>query len=156
MLAKYIYVFLISMVPVIELRGAVIYAVAVDLPVVPSLLICTLGNMIPVPLIYFFARRALQWGTQRRWISRPCKYVLVKGEIAGRKLTEAAGRKGSFLALLLFVGIPIPGTGAWMGTLGASLLNMGFKSTVTAVSFGVVMSASIMMVLSLLGFGIFT
>ena len=153
---KYLLVFLISMVPVIELRGAVIYAAAVELPVVPALAICTLGNMIPVPFIYFFARGALKWGSERKYIGRACNFLLVKGEGAGRKLTEAAGRKGSFVALLLFVGIPIPGTGAWTGTLAASLLNMGFKTTMAAACLGVIMSGSIMMALSMLGFGIFT
>ena len=153
---KYLLVFLISMVPVIELRGAVIYAVAADLPVVPALAVCTLGNMIPVPFIYFFARGALIWGSERKYIGSACNFLLVKGEAAGKKLTEAAGRKGSFVALLLFVGIPIPGTGAWTGTLAASLLNMGFKTTMAAACLGVIMSGSIMMALSMLGFGIFT
>lgn len=152
----YLFAFLISMVPIIELRGAVVYAVAVDLPVLPALLICTLGNMIPVPFIYFFARKCLMWGAQRRWIGRFCRWVLQKGEAAGRKLSETAGKNGMIIAMLLFVGIPLPGTGAWIGTLGASLLNMGFKSTVLSVSLGVIMAAAIMMSLSLLGFGIFT
>ena len=153
---KYLYIFLISMVPIIELRGAVIYAVAVDLPVIPAMAICSLGNMIPVPFIYLFARGALQWGSQRKYIGRICRFLLVKGEGAGKKLTEAAGRKGSFLALLFFIGIPIPGTGAWTGTLAASLLNMGFKTTMLAAFLGIIMSGSIMMMLSILGFGIFT
>ena len=152
----YLFAFFISMVPIIELRGAVVYAVAVDIPVLPALLICTLGNMIPVPFIYFFARKALKWGVQRRFIGGFCRWVLRKGEAAGKKLSETAGRKGMIIAMMLFVGIPLPGTGAWIGTLGASLLNMGFKSTVLAVSLGVIMAAAIMMSLSLLGFGIFT
>ena len=156
MFAKFIYAFLISMVPIIELRGAVVYAYAVGLPVLPSLLVCTLGNMIPVPFIYFFARKWLLWGTQRRWIGRFCGFILRKGESAGRKLAEKAGRGGMFVALLLFIGIPVPGTGAWMGTLGASLLNMGFKSTVVSACLGVVMSATIMMTLTALGFNMFT
>ena len=153
---NYLYIFLISMIPVIELRGAVIYAAALGMPVVPSLAICTLGNMIPVPFIYLFARGALQWGVQRKYIGKICKFLLVKGETAGRKLTDAAGRKGSFVALLLFIGIPIPGTGAWTGTLAASLLNIGFKTTMVAAVLGIIMSGSIMMLLSMLGFGIFT
>jgi uncharacterized membrane protein len=156
MMIHYLFAFLISMVPIIELRGAVIYAVAMDLKVVPALLICTLGNMIPVPFIYFFARTALRWGAKRRFVGRFCSWVLRKGEIAGEKLLETAGKNGMFLAMMLFVGIPLPGTGAWIGTLGASLLHMEFKSTVLAVSLGVIMAAAIMMALSLLGFGIFT
>ena len=80
---------------------------------------------------------------------------LDKGEKAGQKLVATASRKGLFIALLLFVGIPLPGTGAWTGTLAASLLNMGWKSTTGAVSLGVVLAGLIMAVVSSLGLHIF-
>ncbi len=145
---NYLIIFLISMVPIIELRGAMIYAVGFDLPYIPALIVCVLGNMLPVPIIYFFARKVLIWGADKKYIGKLFTFFLVKGERAGQKLVKATGRGGLFLALLLFVGIPLPGTGAWTGTLGASFLNMGFKSTVAAVSLGVVLAGIIMAVLS--------
>ena len=145
---KYLIIFLISMVPIIELRGAMIYAVGYDLPYIPALITCVIGNMLPVPLIYFFARKVLVWGADKKYIGKFFRFCLEKGERAGQKLVKTAGRGGLFFALLLFVGIPLPGTGAWTGTLGASFLNMGFKSTVVAVSLGVVLAGVIMALLS--------
>ena len=144
----YLIIFLISMVPIIELRGAMVYAVAHDLPYIPALITCVIANMLPVPIIYFFARKVLIWGANKKYIGKVFTFFLVKGERAGQKLVKATGRGGLFLALLLFVGIPLPGTGAWTGTLGASFLNMGFKSTVAAVSLGVVLAGTIMALLS--------
>lgn len=150
---KYLIIFLISMVPIIELRGAMVYAVGYDLPYIPALITCVVGNMLPVPFIYFFARKMLIWGQNKKYIGKVCTFFLQKGERAGQKLVSKTGRGGLFLALLLFVGIPLPGTGAWTGTLGASFLNMGFKSTVVAVSLGVILAGTIM---ALLSTGVFT
>ena len=145
-MAKYLTIFLVSMVPIIELRGAMVMAMApgMDIPFPLALLICVIGNMLPVPFIYFFARKFLIWGAKQKYIGKFCNFFLVKGEHAGKKLVKATGRGGLFIALLLFVGIPLPGTGAWTGTLGASFLDMGFKSTVVAVSCGVVLAGIIM------------
>ena len=145
---NYLIIFLISMIPIIELRGAMVYAVGFDLPYVPALITCVVGNMLPVPIIYFFARKVLKWGANKKYIGKLFTFFLVKGERAGQKMVKATGRGGLFLALLLFVGIPLPGTGAWTGTLGASFLNMGFKSTVAAVSLGVILAGIIMSILS--------
>lgn len=144
MLRKYLLIFLVSMVPLVELRGAIPIAVGMGLNYWESLVICVIGNMLPVPVIYFFARKVLIWGAHRKYIGKFFTFCLEKGERAGQKLTKAAGRKGLFLAIMLFVGIPIPGTGAWTGTLGASFLNMGFKSTVVAVCLGVIIAGCIM------------
>ena len=140
----YLIIFLVSMVPIIELRGAMIWAVGYELPYIPALIVCVLGNMLPVPLIYFFARKFLTWGAKQKYIGKLCDFFLVKGERAGQKLVAKAGRGGLFTALMLFVGIPLPGTGAWTGTLGASFLNMGIKSTALSVSLGVVIAGVIM------------
>jgi len=145
---QYLTIFLISMVPLIELRGAVVMAVGMDMPYIPSLLVCILGNMLPVPFIYFFARKFLIWGAKQRYIGKLCNFFLVKGEHAGQKLVKRTGRYGLFLALTLFVGIPLPGTGAWTGVLGASFLDMGFKSTVLSVCLGVILAGIIMAVAS--------
>lgn len=152
MLEKYLIVFLISLVPMVELRGAVLVAQGMDIPMLPAYLLCILGNMLPVPFIYLFAQKVLAWGTERRYIWRFCRWCLAKGHRGGEKLRAKAGR-GIFVALLLFVAIPVPGTGAWTGTLAASLLDVGFKPTVLAVLAGVAIAGIIM---TLVGLGIFT
>ena len=148
MFKKYLIVFLISMVPLIELRGAIPYATAYELPLIPSYIVSIIGNMLPVPFIYLFARKILEWGCDKKIIGKFFTFCLKKGEKGGKKLQEKAG-KGLFVALMLFVGIPLPGTGAWTGTLAASLLDMDFKSSVIAVMLGVVIAGIIMLLLSL-------
>ena len=133
------------MVPLIELRGSMVMAVGMELVYLTALVICVLGNMLPVPLIYLFARQVLIWGADKKYIGNFFRYCLEKGERGGEKLMRKAGRGGLFVALMLFVGIPVPGTGAWTGTLAASFLNMGLKSTVLSVSLGVVIAGIIMM-----------
>lgn len=151
MLTKYIIIFLISMVPIIELRGAMPYAVLFDLPLLQSYIICVIGNMIPVPFIFLFARKVLVWGCDKKYIGKFFSWCLEKGEHGGQKLQEKAG-KGLYAALLIFVGIPLPGTGAWTGTLAASILDMDFKKSVLACMGGVVLAGIIMGVGSELGF----
>lgn len=143
MLTKYMIVFIISMVPLIELRGAIPYAVAFGLPLVPSYIIAVIANMLPVPIIFLFARKVLIWGCDKPVIGNFFTFCLKKGESGGKKLQAKAG-KGLFWALLLFVGIPLPGTGAWTGTLAASILDMDFKSSVMAVMGGVILAGIIM------------
>ena len=150
---QYLIPFLVSMVPLIELRGAIPIAQGMGLPIVPSYIFCIIGNMIPVPFIYLFARRVLVWGADKPVIGKFFTFCLEKGEKGGKKLTEKAGR-GLFVALLLFVGIPLPGTGAWTGTLAASILDMDFKSTVVAVMLGVLLAGVIMMTASVIGFSL--
>lgn len=147
-MSKYLIVFFLSMVPILELRFAVPFAVGMDLPYIPALITCVIGNMVPVPFIYLFARKFLIWGAKQKYISKFCNVFLEKGEKAGRKIVAATGRGGTFLALMLFVGIPVPGTGAWTGTLAASLLDLGPKTTAAAVSLGVIMAGIIMAVAS--------
>lgn len=143
MIKNYSIIFLISMLPLIELRGAIPVSQAMQLPIIPSYVVCILGNMIPVPIIYLFARKFLEWGRDKKTIGGICRFFLEKGSAAGEKLQSKAG-KGIFLALFLFVGIPLPGTGAWTGILAASFLNMNFKQTVIAVTLGVLLSGCIM------------
>ena len=154
MLKKYLWVFFVSMVPLIELRGAVPISQALKLPVIPSFIIAIIGNMLPVPVIYLFPRKVLLWGADKPVIGKFFSWCIEKGEKGGKKLQEKAGR-GLFVALLLFVGIPVPGTGAWTGTLAASILDMDFKSTVAAVMLGVLLAGVIMMVVSVAGFSLF-
>ncbi len=157
MLKKYFYVFFISMVPLIELRGAIPVAQAfheVDnafsMPL--AYLIIAIGNMLPVPFIFFFARRVLEWGADKPVIGGFFKWCLDKGHRGGDKLKEKAGR-GLYWALLLFVGIPLPGTGAWTGTLAASILDMDFKKSTASVMGGVALAGIIMAIVSIAGAG---
>ena len=140
------------MVPLVELRGAIPYSQFLDLPIIPSYIICIIGNMVPVPFIYLFARKLLEWGEDKPLIGPFFHFCLEKGRSAGEKLQKNAGR-GVFIGLLLFVGIPLPGTGAWTGTLAASFLNMDFKKSVLYVMLGVLLAGAIMLVASLGVFG---
>ena len=117
---------------------------------VPSYIICVIGNMLPVPFIFFFARKVLIWGADKKVIGKFFTWCLDKGERGGEKLKSKAG-KGLYVALLLFVGIPLPGTGAWTGTLAASFLDMDFKKSVIACMGGVLLAGVIMGTLSALG-----
>ena len=148
MLTKYIIVFLVSMVPLIELRGAVPYAIYLGLPIIPSYIIAIIGNMLPVPIIFFFARKVLEWGKDKKIIGKFFTFCLEKGEKGGNKL-KAKAKNGLYVALFLFVGIPVPGTGAWTGTLAASILDMDFKKSVLAVMSGVILAGIIMGLLSM-------
>ena len=157
MLKKCLIVFLVSMVPLIELRGAIPIAAGMGLTdtvehMVMTFVIAIVGNMLPVPIIYLFARKVLEWGKDKPVIGGFFTFCLEKGEKGGQKLQEKAGR-GLFIALALFVGIPLPGTGAWTGTLAASILDMKFKETVIAAMVGVLLAGVIMMTVSLAGVG---
>lgn len=155
-LLKYLLVFFVSMVPLIELRGAIPFGLTPflgdKLPIIPLYAVCILGNMLPVPIIFFFARKVLIWGANKKFIGKFFTFCLEKGEKGGQKLKEKAGR-GLYFALFLFVGIPLPGTGAWTGTLAASFLNMDFKKSVLAIMSGVILAGIIMGLASLGVFG---
>ena len=131
------------MVPLIELRGAIPYAIGYNLPILPSYIIAIIGNMLPVPIIYLFARRVLEFGEDKKYLGKFFTWCLKKGEAGGKKLQAKAG-KGLYWALFIFVGIPLPGTGAWTGTLAASILDMDFKKSVIAVMAGVILAGIIM------------
>lgn len=155
MLKRYLLCFLISMVPLIELRAGVPFAVGLGLDYFSALIVCVIGNMLPVPIIYLFAREVLIWGSTKKYIGRFFTHCLEKGERGGQKLKAKAGQRGLFVALMLFVGIPIPGTGAWTGTLAASFLDMGLKSTTAAVCLGVLIAGIIMGAVSMTGVHVF-
>lgn len=155
MLLRYLAVFFVSMVPLIELRGAIPIAVGMGIEPTHAIVVCAVGNLIPVPVIYFFARKFLLWGVNKRFIGGVCRFFRDKGEKTGAKLSGKAGKFGLMAALTLFVGVPIPGTGAWTGTLGASFLNMGVKETAISVSAGVVLAAVIMTTVSMVGLHVF-
>ncbi|WP_130838027.1 COG2426 family protein [Lachnoclostridium sp. Marseille-P6806] len=156
MLKSYILTFLISMVPVIELRGAIPYGTLAcnpPVPLVQAYILAIVGNMLPVPFIFFFARRVLEWGADKPVIGCFFSWCLKKGHRGGEKLRASAGH-GLYWALLLFVGIPLPGTGAWTGTLAASFLDMDFKKSVRAVMGGVLLAGLIIGMLSAVGINV--
>lgn len=156
MLGKYLSIFFISMVPLIELRGAIPIAVKMGLDTLPSIAVCVVGNLLPVPVIYLFARKFLVWGLDKPCIGGICRFFHDKGERAGRKLKASRfGKYGLLVALTAFVGIPVPGTGAWTGTLGASFLDMGVRETAISVSLGVILAGIIMASVSLVGVHVF-
>ncbi len=144
MFIKYLIVFFVSMVPIVELRGAIPIAESMSLNIFAYYPIAIIGNMLPVPIIYLFARKILEWGKDKKFIGKFFTWCLEKGKKGGEKLKATAGNSGIFWALLLFVGIPLPGTGAWTGTLAASLLDLDFKTSILAVSLGVILAGVIM------------
>ena len=153
MIRKYLIVFFISMVPIIELRGAIPYAVGFNLPLIPSYITAIIGNIIPVPFIFLFARKILVWGSNKKYIGKFFAWCLNKGEKGGEKL-KAKAKNGIYVALLLFVGIPVPGTGAWTGTLAASILDLDFKRSVKAIFLGLILASLIMLFISLVFKGV--
>lgn len=144
LIVKYFLVFFISMVPIVELRGAIPIAEGLGLNILLYYPIAILGNMLPVPIIYLFARKVLDWGKDKKIIGSFFTWCIEKGEKGGKKIKETAGNRGVFWALLIFVGIPLPGTGAWTGTLAASFLKLDFKTSIFAVSLGVILAGIIM------------
>ena len=150
---KILIVLAISMIPLVELRGAIPIAVGMDLglPEWVVLITAIVGNIIPVPFIFFFARKFLEWGSKKSWkpLKQFCNFCLKKGEKGGEKLLKKTGSYGTYFALFLFVAIPIPGTGAWTGTLAASILNLDFKKTMTAIISGILVAGLIMLLVSL-------
>lgn len=143
-IVKYLITFLISMVPIVELRGAIPIAEGMGLNIFAYYPIAIIGNILPVPIIYLFARKVLEWGKDKKFIGKFFTWCIEKGEKGGEKLKNSAGNNGLFWALLLFVGIPLPGTGAWTGTLAASFLKIDFKTSIIAVTLGVILAGIIM------------
>lgn len=151
---NYIKIFLIAMLPVVELRGAIPVAISWNMNIVPSYIVAILGNMLPVPFIFLFARRTLAWGKDKKYIGKIFTYLYEKGHKAGEVLKKRA-EKSFYIALMLFVAIPLPGTGAWTGTLGASILDLDFKKSTLAVLGGVLIAGVIMLLISIGFFKIF-
>ena len=147
-MTQYFGCFIISMIPLIELRGAIPIAywfrgMNPDFNIVLGYVIIAIGNMLPVPIIFFFARKVLEWGKDKPVIGKFFTFCLEKGHKGGEKLQSKAGR-GLFVALLLFVGIPLPGTGAWTGSLAAALFGMKRRRAFFAVFLGVLTAGVIM------------
>lgn len=153
LIEQYFWILFISMVPLIELRGAIPVGVAMgNLPLLGIYIAAIIGNMLPVPIILLFAKKVLIWCTKLPYVGKFFGMIYNKGVKAGTKLQEKAGR-GLYFALFLFVAIPLPGTGAWTGCLAATLLDMKTWPSVLAVLGGVLTAGLIMGALSLGVFG---
>ena len=143
--------FLVAMVPVVELRGGIPYGISQGLDPWLAFAASALGNMLPVPFLLLFVRKILHW--MKRY-PRLGRLAVSLERRADRKSSRV--RKSELVGLCILVAIPLPGTGAWTGTLAASILDMGFKKSVLACMGGVLLAGIIMGGLSLLGVGIFT
>lgn len=144
---KTILVGILAMMPVIELRGAIPYAIANNVPVKTALLVAIICNIIPVIPIYFYAQRVLIKAKTFKYIGNFCKKILTKGEELGSKLEKRLGNS-VYLSIFLFVAIPIPGTGVWSATLAASILKLNYKKVVISNFLGVIIAGIIMTSLS--------
>ena len=146
---KEVFIFLVSMVPLIELRGGLIIARLLDIGLLKANLICIAGNILPIPFVLLFIRRIFEFMKEHNIL----KKMVLKLEDRAAKKSKGAER-GEFIFLLTFVGIPIPGTGAWTGSLIASLFEYDIKKASLAIFLGILMAAIIMDILSygLLGF----
>ncbi len=141
---KYLVMFIISLFPILELRGGLIAASLMDAPMIPSFIVCFIGNVLPIPFILWF-------------ITAIFEFLKRKGNFLGRLVEKLEAKANSkkdqierlkYLGLVLFVGIPLPGTGAWTGCLIAALLGMDKKKSCVAAIIGVVMAGIIMLIFS--------
>lgn len=139
-LQQYLYAFFMSMLPIVELRGGLPLAVtAFGLPLVPSYIVCVLGNILPVPFLLLFARAVLHWCMKLPKIGHLFQKIVAKGEEKAKKIG-----KWELLGLLGFVAIPLPGTGAWTGCLIAVVLSLKPLPSFIVISLGVLIAGIIM------------
>lgn len=136
---KEIVTFIISMLPVLELRGGMVAAALMEIPFFKALAICLTGNILPIPFLLLLVNPLFAWMKNTK-LFRPTVEKLENRTLAKKDKLE----KGEFLGLLIFVGIPLPGTGAWTGAMLAALLGIKFKKSATAIGLGVILAAAIM------------
>lgn len=141
---KYLVMFIISLFPILELRGGLIAASLMDAPMLPSFLVCFLGNIIPIPFILWFITSIFEF------LKKKSQRL---GSLVEKLENKATSKKDQierlkYLGLVLFVGIPLPGTGAWTGCLIAALLGMDKKKSFIAAILGVIMAGIIMLIFS--------
>lgn len=140
---KELIIFIISMLPILELRGGLIAATLLGLEGLPSFIICFIGNIIPIPFILWLVTPIFNYLKKTKLFSG------MVGKIENKAMSKREQiEKLQYIGLMLFVGIPLPGTGAWTGCLIAALLNMNKKKAMLYTIFGVVMAGVIMMILS--------
>lgn len=141
--SKEVVVFIISMIPILELRGGLIVSQLLQIPITTAIPLCIIGNIIPIPFILLFIKQIFKWMK---------KIKLFRGLIErmeNRAMSKSDNiKKYEFLGLVLFVGIPLPGTGAWTGSLIAALLEVDFKKAILAELLGIAIATIIMSFLS--------
>ena len=140
---KELIIFIISLMPILEIRGGLIAATLLGLKIVPSFIICLIGNLLPMPFILWFITPILNWLKKTKYMSK----IVNKIENKALKKKDRI-EKAEFIGLLLFVGIPVPGTGGWMGSLIAALIGMDKKKALTAITLGVLLAGFIVGTLS--------
>lgn len=139
----YLYLFLISMVPLVELRGAMIYAAVAEMPFIPSLISCVIGNILPVPFLIKFAKTVLVYLSKINKIGWIFQKIIDHGNKKSKTVDNV-----EFLGLFLFTALPIPGTGAWSASLIATLLQLRVVKSSFAILLGVIACGIIMGILS--------
>ncbi len=140
---KEIFVFFVSMLPLIELRGGLLVASLLKIPLMQANVICIVGNIIPIPFILLFIKKIFAFMKKHNILAG-----LVR-KLEARAQSKSAGvEKGEFIFLLLFVGVPLPGTGAWTGSLIASLFDFDIKKASIAILLGILMATVIMDIVS--------
>lgn len=139
----YLYLFLISMVPLVELRGAMIYAAVAEMPFIPSLICCVIGNILPVPFLIKFAKTVLVYLSKINKIGWIFQKIIDHGNKKSKTVDNV-----EFLGLFLFTALPIPGTGAWSASLIATLLQLRVVKSSFAILLGVIACGIIMGILS--------
>lgn len=141
--SKEIVVFIISMIPILELRGGLIVASLLKVPITTAIPLCIIGNIIPIPFILLFIKQVFKWLK---------KIKIFRGlieKLENRAMSKSDNiKKYEFWGLVLFVGIPLPGTGAWTGSLIAALLDVDFKKAVLAELLGIAIATVIMSIVS--------
>ncbi len=142
---KELIVFIISLMPLLELRGGLIAASLLNINPWTSYIICIIGNVIPVPFILLFINKILEWMSNSRikWMNKTANWLYKKAKKNKEKID-----KYGYLGLVLFVGVPLPGTGAWTGCLAASVFNMNRKKSFFCIMAGIIIASIIMMIIS--------
>ncbi len=143
-------IFIISLLPVIELRGGLIAAALLGVKWYVALPICVAGNMLPIPFVLLFLRRVFKWLRKIRWLQKPIDALEARARKRGKRI-----QTGTLIGLILFVGIPLPGTGAWTGALAADLFDIRLSHSLPAIGLGVLLAGAIMLVLSYFVPGLF-
>ncbi len=147
MLGKYIIVFLLSMVPFVEINGAFKISQTFGLIDFVSIILCILGNIIPTGIVYLFTRKILEIGKDVKFIGKYINWILLKGGRFGKKITKKIGN-GIYWVLFLFVLIPLPGFGVWIASLTGAILDLDFKKIISACIAGIFAYGIVALVLS--------
>ena len=138
-----VFIFLVSMVPLVELRGGLVIAKLLGIGLLPANLICIVGNIVPIPFILLFIRKIFSFMKEHHILTK----LVLRLEARAAKKSKGAER-GEFIFLLGFVGIPLPGTGAWTGSLIASLFEYDIKKASLAIFLGIILAAILVDIIS--------